>query len=59
MNADSSRGVAAGISAGAKVPYLSELGYGALGAGLLFVLATASLTLYGTRPPVRRLALAG
>jgi hypothetical protein len=52
MNADGSRGVAAGVSAGAKVPYLSEIGYGTLGAGLLFVLATAALTLYGTRPNV-------
>ena len=58
MNEDGSRGVLAGVSAGAKVPYLHELGLGALGFGLLFIAATAGLMLYGTRPSTRHLALA-
>src|SRR5262249_39125554 len=59
MNADGSRGVLAGVSAGAKVPYLSEFGLAALGLGLLFVAGTAGLMLLGTREPARRrLALA-
>ena len=40
MNADGSRGVAAAVSAGAKVPYIAEFGYGTLGVGLLFIIAT-------------------
>jgi hypothetical protein len=58
MNADGSRGVAAAVSAGAKVPYIAEIAYGALGLGLLFVIATAALTAYGTRPVIRTLATA-
>ena len=57
MNADGSRGVAAAVSAGAKVPYIAEFGYGALGVALLFIIATAALTAYGSRPVVRRLAV--
>jgi hypothetical protein len=53
MNADGSRGVAAGVSAGAKVPYLAELGFATLGLGLAFIIATTALTAYGTRPPAR------
>ncbi len=58
MNADGSRGVAAAVSAGAKVPYIAEIAYFTLGFGLLFVVATAALTAYGTRPVARKLALA-
>jgi hypothetical protein len=58
MNADGSRDVAAAVSAGARVPYIAEIGYGTLGLGLLFVIATAALTTYGTRPVARQLALA-
>lgn len=58
MNADGSRNVAAAVSAGAKVPYITTLAWVALGGGLLFVLATASLTIYGTRPVARKLAVA-
>ncbi len=58
MNADGSRGVAAGVSAGAKVPDLAELGFATLGLGLVFIVATAALTLYGTRPPARVLVAA-
>jgi hypothetical protein len=53
MNADGSRGVAAAVSAGAKVPFIATIGYGALGLGLLFVIATAGLTAFGSRPAVR------
>ena len=58
MNADGSRGVSAAVSAGAKVPYIAEIAYGTLGLGLLFVGLTAALTCYGSRPTVRRLAVA-
>jgi len=58
MNADGSRGVAAAISAGAKVPYIAEIGFATLGLGLLFVVATAALTAYGSRPVMRTLATA-
>jgi len=58
MNRDGSRGVTAGVGAGAKVPYLSTLGFVALGLGIAFIVATAMLTLYGTRPPARKLAYA-
>jgi hypothetical protein len=55
MNEDGSRGVTTSVGAGAKVPYIAELAYAALGAGLLFIIATAALTTYGTRPaPARR-----
>jgi hypothetical protein len=57
MNADGSKGVAAGVGAGARAPWIATFAYGALGAGLLFIIATAALTSYGTRPlPRRRLA---
>ena len=58
MNADGSPGVDADISAGAKVPYLSTLGFVALGLGVAFIVGTALLTLYGTRPPARMLVAA-
>jgi hypothetical protein len=56
MNADGSRGVSAAVSAGAKVPYIATVGYGTLGLGLLFIVATAALTAYGSRPVMRALA---
>jgi hypothetical protein len=58
MNADGSRGIAAAVSAGAKVPYIAEIAYVTLGLGLLFVIATTMLTMYGTRPVARKLAIA-
>jgi hypothetical protein len=58
MNADGSRGVTAAVSAGAKVPYIATIGYATLGLGLLFVVGTAALTAYGSRPVARRLAVA-
>jgi hypothetical protein len=57
MNADGSRGVSAAVSAGAKVPYIAQLAYATLGLGLLFVVLTAALTAYGSRPTVRRTTL--
>jgi hypothetical protein len=57
MNADGSRGVSAAVSAGAKVPSIATVGYGTLGLGLLFIIATAALTVYGSRPVARRLAV--
>jgi len=45
MNADGSRGVDADVSAGADVPILTALSWGALGAGLLFG-ATAGALIY-------------
>jgi hypothetical protein len=56
MNADGSRGVAAAVSAGAKVPFIATIAYVVLGLGLLFVIATAALTAFGSRPVVRKLA---
>jgi hypothetical protein len=49
MNADGSRGVDAHISAGANVPILSTVGWGALGAGLVLLLAAAGLVAVGVR----------
>jgi hypothetical protein len=56
MNADGSRGVTAAVSAGARVPYIATIGYATLGLGLLFIIATAVLTAYGSRPVMRALA---
>ena len=58
MNADGSRGVSAAVSAGARVPFIATIAYVTLGLGLLFVIVTATLTAYGSRPVVRKLALA-
>jgi hypothetical protein len=54
MNADGSRGVAADVSAGAKAPFLDEIGWGALGAGLLVLGGSAALVARGTRRPRAR-----
>jgi hypothetical protein len=54
MNADGSRGVAAAVSAGAKVPFIATLAYVTLGLGLLFVVLTAFLTAFGSRPAMPR-----
>jgi hypothetical protein len=58
MNADGSRGVAAAVSAGAKVPFIATIAYVTLGLGLLFVIVTAGLTAFGSRPVARQLAIA-
>jgi hypothetical protein len=54
MNADGSRGVDAGVSAGANVPILTPLGWGALGGGLLLLAIAGGLVAVGVRSPRRR-----
>ena len=49
MNADGSPGVQAGVSAGAKLPILDELGWTAIGGGVLFVVITGGLVALATR----------
>ena len=51
MNADGSRGVQADIGAGAKLPFLTEVGWSALGSGTLLLLTAAALLVLGIRPP--------
>jgi hypothetical protein len=51
MNADGSRGVDAGVSAGADVPILSTLGWGSLGGGLLLLTTAGGLLYVGLRTP--------
>jgi hypothetical protein len=51
MNADGSRGVDAGVSAGANVPVLSTIGWGALGGGLLLLIVAGGLVVLGVRKP--------
>jgi hypothetical protein len=58
MNADGSRGVSAAVSAGARLPFITSIAYVTLGLGLLFVIVTAALTAFGSRPVVRKLAIA-
>ncbi len=43
MNADGSNGIAADVSAGAKLPWLDEAGWAALGIGVLFAGGTVAL----------------
>ena len=54
MNADGSRGVAADVSAGAKLPFLDELGWSALGGGGALLIGAVSLIVLGARPPRNR-----
>jgi hypothetical protein len=56
MNADGSRGVDAGISAGANLPILSAVGWGALGGGLLLLAAAGGLVFVGVRSAGPRLS---
>ena len=49
MNADGSRGVDARVSAGANVPILSTIAWGALGAGLVLLIAAGGLVAVGVR----------
>jgi hypothetical protein len=51
MNADGSRGVDAGVSAGADVPILSALGWSALGVGTLLAATAGGLLFLGIRRP--------
>lgn len=49
MNADGSPAVDAGVSAGAKLPILAALGWGALGGGLLLLVVAGGLMFLGLR----------
>lgn len=49
MNADGSRGVDAGVSAGARLGFLPALGWSLLAGGVLLVLAAGGLLFLGTR----------
>jgi hypothetical protein len=51
MNADGSSGVEADVSAGAKLPFLTEIGWSAIGGGTLLLLAATALAVLGIRPP--------
>jgi hypothetical protein len=53
-NADGSRGVQADISAGAKLPFLNELGWSAIGSGTPLLLTAVGLLVLGVRAPRRR-----
>jgi hypothetical protein len=55
MNADGSPGVVAGVRAGANVPFLNEVAWGALGAGAVLLLISVALLYSGTRTPPRPL----
>jgi hypothetical protein len=54
MNADGSRGVAADVSAGAKIPFLDELGWSAIGGGGALLIGALALIVLGVRPPRSR-----
>jgi hypothetical protein len=51
MNADGSRGVAADVKAGAKISFLDELGWSALGGGAAGLVVALLLLWRGVRPP--------
>jgi hypothetical protein len=51
MNADGSSGVDADISTGAKVPFLNELGWTALGSGSFVLVVGIALLVLGIRRP--------
>ena len=54
MNADGSRGVDAEVEAGAKVPFLSEIGWTAAGSGAFLLIAAAAMLVAGIRTPRNR-----
>jgi hypothetical protein len=54
MNADGSSDVDAEVSAGAKVPFLSALGWFSVGTGAVFLIAAAGLLVVGIRKPRNR-----
>ena len=54
MNADGSPGVAADVSAGAKLPFLNELGWSAIGGGGALMVGALALVVLGVRPPRNR-----
>jgi hypothetical protein len=54
MNADGSRGVDADVSAGAKAPFLDELGWSLVGGGAGLLGIAVALLAVGLRPPRNR-----
>jgi hypothetical protein len=53
MNADGSPGVDAGVRAGATVPFLDEIAWGAFGTGTVLLLVSVALLYAGARTPRR------
>jgi hypothetical protein len=51
MNADGSKGVDAGVSAGARIPYIATIGWISIGIGVLLVAGAGGLLYAGARPP--------
>jgi hypothetical protein len=51
MNADGSPGIDAGVKAGANVPFLDDIGWGALGGGALVAILAGALLFAGVRTP--------
>ena len=51
MNADGSRGVDAGVSAGARIPYVATIAWISIGIGVVLVAGAAALVYVGVRPP--------
>jgi hypothetical protein len=51
MNADGSPGVDAGVRAGANVPFLDEVAWGAIGTGAVLLLVSVALLYAGVRTP--------
>jgi hypothetical protein len=49
MNADGRPGVDAGVRAGANVPFLDEVAWGAIGTGVVLLLVSGALLYVGTR----------
>jgi hypothetical protein len=54
MNADGSRGVDAEVEAGAKVPFLEEIGWTATGTGAILLIGAVALLVAGSRTPRNR-----
>ncbi len=59
MNADGSRGVDTGVSAGARLPFLAAVGWGTAGTGLLLLVVAGALMYVGLRAPRRTPVSAG
>jgi hypothetical protein len=54
MNADGSPGVDAGVSAGARLGFLDELGWILIGSGLVALIGAGGFLYLGVRPPRQR-----
>ena len=53
MNADGSPGIDTGVRAGANVPFLDEVAWGAIGTGTVLLIASVALLYAGMRTPRR------